>query len=203
MESRDSGLASNKEIKQVYSNYLEYYVNTIEDESIKRFVLNGLRSAPRYIWTKSIDSEKTPEDEKQTHGLIRRIAKGCYYAKQLCNDWELQDCHDIIVAAALLHELKKFDAVSRVQHGPFTADWLDEVAEETNLPENEEIREVVNVIIDVVRKHDGRKWVIKSGLEAKVPEIWKEQSRVDMIAWLIHTADFIASRRLTEFVWAE
>lgn len=184
--------------QEAYETYLEYYVNCIEDEGLKSFILIALQDAPDYFWTKGLYHEQAPEDEQTTHGLIRRVSKGCYYAKQILRAWELVEYQDVILAAAILHECRKFESAKRGLHGPDTVEWI------TQLQEDHDISSTKNIVLlkKILDRHDGRRWVMKSGLEPMIVNpIWQTDKIETMMAWLIFTADFIASRKRTEFVW--
>lgn len=190
--------------KEVTREYLQYYLDVIEDEGLRKMVKRALRSAPQYFWTKGIYVEgRTPEDEQVKHGVVRRVAKCCYFAKNLLRAWNIIQLQDIIIAAALLHECMKFESPDQKQHGPFTANWLCEVWEIQNFVPGEHnynstgLDTKLRMVIDVVRMHDGVRW----SEEEVLKPIGDTLSPVEVAAWLVHTCEFLSSRTRVVFEW--
>ncbi len=182
----------------MFKKYFEYYVELITNETLKEAVKMALRQTPDYFWTKGNYGENTPADERARHGMLRRVAKGAYYAKALLRAWELIEHQDIIIAAALLHDCRKYDSESTSQHGPTTAEWLESIWKEDYYSVNlSELEHPLELVLDIIRKHDGRRW----SKEKMLPPMGSQMQLADTIAWLIHSCEFIASRTKSEFVW--
>jgi hypothetical protein len=185
-----------------YQRYLEGWVNLIKDPDLQESVRAALRMAPSYFWTKGYYHTSAPVDEQAQCGMLRRIYKDCYYVRPLTQAWRLDEHHDVILAATLLHDCLKYGtedlSVPKKKHGPDTADWLRGIwgldANET--PEHPLI-EKLNAVADIIYYHDGTAWCD----DPVVEEIGQSQDLLQLMGWLINTVDQVSSRPLTYFVW--
>lgn len=195
---------SKEQKKILYDYFLKYWVKAIKDVTIRERVKWALKAAPDYFWTKSSDHDRSPADE-HTHGMLKRVWKTAYFAKQIAKEWELRQLQDEIIAASLLHDLQKYEAPDKSQHGPFTAEWLKSIWKleelfdaEADKLEAPTILENLNFILEVILLHDGRVWTKQKLLKP----IGNNLEKYEEVAWLIHTAEFVASREKTIFEWS-
>lgn len=180
--------------EETYVRYLKYWVEQISDQILREEVLRVFTAAPDYFWTKGYYHTEAPADEKEAQGMVRRTAKGCYYAKSLAEAWCLTEHLDVILAAALLHDCVKFGleerSVASKFHGPFTADWI-----EGGLGAG--MSSGMRDALEVIRKHDG---IAFHGMEPKMNPLDKLVN-YDWLALVVHSADMVASRTVTVFRW--
>jgi len=182
------------EKQSLYIQYLAYWVEQIKDADLREEVKRVLNGAPNYFWVKGYYHKEAPADEKGSNGMLRRIAKDCYYAKAILFTWGLGEYLDQTLSATLLHDCVKFgldeQPVERKFHGPFTAEWISRGLGNMSFPMKE--------VLEVIRRHDGRAWV-----KNDVPEMAEMGAleKYDMLALAVHTADMVSSRQATVFQW--
>lgn len=200
--SEEKKLISNQEKKAVYGEYLEYYVDAIKSLEIREKIKEALRMAPEYFWTKGNYHDRAPEDEQARHGILRRVSKGCYFAKNLLRAWDLIGYEDEIMAAALLHECRKYEVADPSQHGPDTLEWLSaiwkiEPSADAYYSKKSGLTGQLQLVMEIIKMHDGRRW----SKEKILNPIDFELKISEVCAWLIHSCDFLASRTKVSFRW--
>jgi hypothetical protein len=188
--------------REGYERYLEDWVNLIKDPNLQESVRIALREAPPYFWTKGYYHTSAPVDEQVQGGMLRRIYKDCYYVRPLLEAWRLDDYHDIILAATILHDCFKYgdedQSVPKKKHGPDTAEWLRQIwgLNQTDLP-SDPLIEQLETIATIINYHDGTAWCD----DPVVEEIGQSQDLVQLMGWLLNTVDQISSRPMTYFNW--
>lgn len=185
-----------------YQRYLEVWVNLIKDPGLQESVRLALREAPPYFWTKGYYHTSAPVDEQAPCGMLRRIYKDCYYVRPLIEAWRLDEYHDVILAATILHDFMKFGnddiSVPKKKHGPDTGDWLREMwgLNQVDLP-SDPLFEKLEDIISIVHYHDGTAFCD----DPVIDEIGNSSDYHQLGGWLIATVDQISSRPMTYFAW--
>ena len=170
-------------------------ISVIQDLELREFVKTVLNSAPEYFWriAASASGQHHPADDLGTGGLVHHTKKVVYFVKEFCVAMELESEKDCLVAAAILHDVYKYgDSIHKKQteeqwlnHGGLVK-WLVE-QDVYKLPIEEvfqgEILKKVQKVLRLVATHFGI-W----GLPENKPKTREE--------WLVHLADYVASRKL-------
>ena len=170
-------------------------LSLIRDAGIKEFVLKVFdRLAPGYFWTcpASTSGKYHPAISLGEGGLVRHVQYAVWWAEELIKvrDLESGDWHDEIIAALLLHDLKKNGEAMTPAGKPTLADstafhgiYLGEQIELRMYPPGNGPSARERRIIDAIKTHMGR-WTTMG----------HPQPSSD-VEHLVHLADYCASRR--------
>ena len=185
-----------------YQRYLEGWVNLIKDPGLQESVRVALREAPSYFWTKGHYHTSAPVDEQVQGGMLRRIYKDCYYVRPLMQAWRLEEHHDVILAATILHDCLKFGtddlSVPKKKHGPDMADWLRSIwgLDQPGLP-SDPLLENLEDVASIIHFHDGSAFCD----EPVVEDLGAVDDLLQIMGWLVNTVDQVSSRPMTYFAW--
>lgn len=125
-------------------------VGHIVDPKIRQLTQQALDAAPPEFWTVASSSTGMhhPADEINPGGLAYHVARVATMAEFLCDHYQVTGRQkDEIVAAALLHDIKKGgDPWNKyaANHGPLASKWLAGLWKNSNGPSTTKIRELVN-----------------------------------------------------------
>ena len=156
---------------------------SIKNINISQWVLAMLDITPQAFWEKATSStgKYHRADENQPGGQIIHTMRVCLVAEHLVRMDELTEIErDILLAAAILHDICKYGVDGKTEHTLSEHPQLVNKLRESNmlfLPPCEFDTQIINTI----EQHSGR-WTI-----APFPTKTK-------LGRLLHIADFIASR---------
>lgn len=177
-----------KEKLAVFKNEL----NLIFDKTIKNFVKACMDEAPDYIWQdcpSSSSGKYHPLTELSWDGTLIHTKKVVALAYDLARGLDIEEDRDIVVAAALLHDLAKQgykkSGHTVHNHPQLMADMMTKVYEEQGFRGKLPI-ETIQKMYWAVCYHYGS-WGSK--------EIKKPMSEYTMIELAVYVADYISSKR--------
>jgi hypothetical protein len=168
----------------------EQEIKLIFDKKVKEFVRLCLIQAPDYIFENCPSSSSGkfhPIDELGTDGTIIHTKKIVTLAYELSRGFDCVNSRDLVVAAAIIHDLVKYGPGRGTghtvkEHPAYGVALVDEVQGATQLLTEEQYK----IIRDCIGYHYGP-WSI---------DPWKKPidsyTREEMV---VYTADYIVSRR--------
>lgn len=157
-------------------------LNLIRDAEMRAFVESMLDKAPKayFIREASSTNKYHPPSSRGYQGLMRHVKRCVYIAEQLLrNDIykSLQDKHDIIISALILHDAKKYGdnnaKWSIKEHADMAAYWI---ADSTD---NEEYKQIAQLVLT----HMGQ---------------WGKVKPLTPLEKFVHLCDYIASLKELE-----
>jgi hypothetical protein len=170
----------------------------IKDDEIRKFVLLLFENlAPDYFWTvpSSTSGKHHPEVSLGKGGLVRHTKLAVWWAKEFIRmyDLELSEYNDEIIAATLLHDLKKNGETVDNEgkptlenytsmHGIYLGEQIEKLL--YNLGRYPSLRE--HRIIEAVKTHMGR---------------WSADTHchpTSQVGNIVHFADYCSSRKVDE-----
>lgn len=176
-------------------------LSLIVNDSIRKFTFKMLEMSPSYFWTKPSSStgKYHPEQCQGIGGLVRHTKSVVYLANELCNTENLEgDERDAVLSACLLHDLCKYGLPegkhTTPNHDYVGAFFLKAQATKLGLDETPMLKE----ILGGVAWHYGI-WSKRFNGQA-VKSYPADYTRVER---LVHTADFVASRKELKFGFLE
>lgn len=183
----------------------EYELGLIQDEEIRNFVIVVFkRFTPDYFWTVpcSTSGKYHPQISLGEGGLVRHVKLAVWWGIELMRTLphfdDQPEKKDVVVAALLLHDLKKNGEAldprgyptlenATAVHGVYLADQVLRDLCSSYGPEGEPIPEKFELVVDGIRYHMGR-WT-----EGFIPE------HLDVVTnQVVHLADYCASRKVDD-----
>ncbi len=155
-------------------------INKIQEPTIRRFVEEALKIIPDYFWRipASASGRFHPLDTLGEGGLVLHTLRVFYLVEELAKVFLLKNERlDIVRAAAILHDSYKH-GVKDEGHGDKEHPFYPRI----HLKKISHLTPYFDEIMDVIETHQGR-WGIEP---VRMPKT-REQ-------WVLHIADFIASR---------
>lgn len=172
-------------------NYFLNEIALIADLAVRNFVLAALQLAPEYIadCPSSSSGKYHPEDELGPDGLIRHTKKVVTVCRMLLSGTSGVNA-DLAFAACILHDLRKQGVTKSGHTVKDHPELAAQLVEETAVANPDLLcHEQVKALRDAVGYHYGP-W--GSGR-------WSDyKSAADKLSRLVHTADYIASRKETK-----
>jgi len=177
-------------------------LDRIKNPVIKNFVIDVIDTmAPDYFWTcpASTSGRYHPQISLGEGGLIRHTKLAVWWSTELMrtDDWH-QDEHDVVIAALILHDLRKngdklVNGRATVKncvniHGTVLA---DEIAVR-KFPPGVEPPELLRRVLDGIAYHMGR-WTCPDWKTSPPRSKDWQQNRIRRT---VHLADYCASRRV-------
>ena len=170
------------------------YVNQIRSDDVKTFVTAWLKCMPKYIFhaPASSSGKYHPMSELGEGGLKRHLLNVTEITVMLCEMYDIQNNEkDCVIAAAMLHDMLKSGwqgDYDKNKHTDFNHPRL--AAEAIMLTTKPFIpEEKRKLIANCIITHMGR-W--NKDKYADNPDLPMPGMKLQ---WLVHTADFIASRK--------
>lgn len=161
--------------------------NEIQDKNLRAFAEDLITNADEYFFTiaASTTGKYHPQFDLGTGGLVRHTRCVAFFAEceaisRCFTDYE----KDILIVAALAHDIKKLGDGTGVYTVPDHPKWAAEYVLERQKATNLITTEDAKLISDVVYSHMG-KWGVKDGMPAPKTELEKA----------LQAADYIASRK--------
>ena len=183
-------------------------LNLITNNDIREIVENCLNNAPDYTYKlpASSSGKYHPKQDLGHMGLVRHIKTVVHIGIDLLRSEQFvkenKDYQDVIVASALLHDIKTrindYDKYTTAKHPLLSSDFfMDEVENtidflESNGVANSELdylQKQCNRIYNCIRSHMG-KW--NKDYKTKEEILPKPLTKLEV---LVHLADYIASRK--------
>lgn len=170
------------------------YVKMIIDETLRNFTFSCLEQAPEYFW--SIPASSTgkyhPEWAVMEAGLLRHTVLAMYLGRELARTFGLTALEqDIAISALALHDTVKYGEDYNVKNYPMhpflPRNYYRDVVQKYYAD-----RSVPNTVFDAVERHMGS---IHSGEWTSVGRV-KPENRIE---YVVHLADFVASRKKIHF----
>jgi len=162
----------------------------ILDEKIREFTKLCLFKAPNYFFTDcpaSTTGKYHPLDELSWDGTIIHTKKVVTEAYELCRGMECEEYRDEILAACIIHDLRK-QGIKRTghtakNHPALGADLVDEIQKETQMLDSKSF----NMIKNCVGYHYGP-WSSKP---------WSKPTKeYTSEEYCVYLSDYIASKRI-------
>jgi len=120
--------------------YFEPELERIYDKKVREFTRLCLIHAPDYIFEdcpSSSSGKFHPLDELSTDGTLIHIKKVFTMAYEMVKAMDCEDSRDVVLAACLVHDLRKYGATNTGHtlrdHATHGANLIDEVQEATQL----------------------------------------------------------------------
>lgn len=188
-------------VNDVFKNELDL----IKDASVRNFVVDVIDTmAPDYFWTcpASTSGKYHPEVSLGEGGLVRHTKLAVWWGVELMRtaDWG-QDGQDVIIAALLLHDLKKngdklVNGRPTIKncvnvHGTVLADQI----RMQMFPPGTCISPRINMILDGIEYHMGQ-WTCPNWKDSPPESRDWTGSEVSRI---VHMADYCASRKVDTY----
>ena len=172
-------------------------LSLIEDEKIKQFVIDVFeKMCPDYFWTVpcSTSGKYHPQYALGEGGLIRHVKSAVWWGIELSRALEMEQYHDEMVAALLLHDLIKngkgldskgypLERGVTGTHGVTLANKID-----IQILDTDTHREIAYRILNGIAGHMGI-WTTSA--------VHRPESSFEK---LIHLADYCASRKVDELI---
>jgi len=177
-------------------------LSLIKNSTIRDFVIDVINTmAPDYFWTcaASTSGRYHPQVSLGDGGLIRHTKLAVWWGIELMRteDWR-QDEHDVVIAALILHDLKKNGG--KLVNGQATVKNCVNIhgtvlASEIlmrKFPPGADVPELLGMVLDGIAYHMGR-WTCPNW-KSSPPE--SGEWRANQVRETVHLADYCASRRV-------
>ena len=177
-------------------------LDLIKNPVIRDFVIDVIDTmAPDYFWkiAASTSGRYHPKISLGEGGLIRHTKLAVWWSAELMRteDWH-QDEHDVVIAALILHDLKKngdklVDGRATVKncvniHGTVLADEI----RMRKFPPGMAVPHVIDAVLDGIAYHMGR-WTCP---DWKTSPPRSRDWQIGRMRRTVHLADYCASRRV-------
>ena len=196
-----------KDMKAIGLALLAQWIGKIQNLSVRLFVLDVLNSdmVPDYFWTAPASSSGKyhPKWELGVGGLVRHTCLVASYFSRLIQAYELDPIWtDIGIAAAILHDCRKFSLTLNAEGFPSDRDYAKDHGVrffrdllDSDIFSGYDVDVNVHHILDGIRFHSGRWASVTSGVLEGSADYWPE---LKAMCDTVHMADMVASHRLDE-----
>ena len=175
---------------------LDDYLELIQSEGIRNFVKTALAAAPPEFWIAPASSSGKyhPPEDNMEGGLVIHSRKAVRVAIALCRFFGIEDglMKDMVIAAAVLHDIKKsgdpWDKHTHPEHGLIAYNWLMQFAD--NDPN-------LLGICQLVKDHVG---IWNKPKSTPALTIGKQVDRFALCSLIVQLADYWASQKWCPFI---
>lgn len=150
----------------------------IVDDQIREWTEKKLEEVPDYFWKipASTSGKYHPEYSLGEGGLVRHTRAVVYFVMELSTAYELSEKElDILISSAVLHDTWKCGEKGKhtvYEHPQIASDWAREDSKEGSV-----------------------RWMIADCILTHMGQWYTEKTPETKLEWLLHTADYLASRK--------